>query len=104
MLHQVKRNLLRREDVGRDGRIARQYSHTLDPFIALGAGLILVTILLYVGWVLLDWRNGILLFLGVLLLALIIAVCVVAIQQLGQSSRREYRSVSRTLKNAGHGS
>jgi two-component system, OmpR family, sensor histidine kinase SenX3 len=42
-------------------------------FIALGAGLILVTILLYVGWVLLDWRNGILLFLGVLLLALIIA-------------------------------
>src|SRR5205814_9826082 len=42
-------------------------------FIALGAGLILVIILLYVGWVLLDWRTGILLFLGVLLLALIIA-------------------------------
>ena len=42
-------------------------------FIALGAGLILVIILLYVGWVLLDWRNGILLFLGILLLALIIA-------------------------------
>lgn len=42
-------------------------------FIALGAGLILVTILLYVGWVLLDWRTGILLFLGVLLSALIIA-------------------------------
>jgi two-component system, OmpR family, sensor histidine kinase SenX3 len=42
-------------------------------FIALGAGLILVIILLYVGWVLLDWRNGILLFLGILLLAFIIA-------------------------------
>src|ERR1017187_5409066 len=42
-------------------------------FIALGTGLILVVILLYVGWVLLGWRSGILLFLGVLLLAVIIA-------------------------------
>jgi signal transduction histidine kinase len=42
-------------------------------FIALGAGLTLVIILLYVGWVLLGWRSGILLFLGILLLALIIA-------------------------------
>jgi|SRR5579883_332287 len=41
-------------------------------FIALGAGLILVTLLLYVGWVLLNWRTGVLLFLGVLLLAIII--------------------------------
>ena len=41
-------------------------------FIALGAGLISVTILLYVGWVLLNWRTGILLFLGILLLAAII--------------------------------
>src|SRR6266480_4524358 len=42
-------------------------------FISLGVGLISVILLLYVGWVLLDWRTGILLFLGVLLLALIIA-------------------------------
>jgi len=42
-------------------------------FIALGAGLIFVTLLLYIGWVLLNWRTGILLFLGVLLLALIIS-------------------------------
>src|SRR5215470_10730929 len=42
-------------------------------FIALGACLISVIILLYVGWVLLNWRSGILLFLGILLLALIIA-------------------------------
>jgi signal transduction histidine kinase len=42
-------------------------------FIALGAGLTIVVILLYVGWVLLGWRSGILLFLGILLLALIIA-------------------------------
>ena len=41
-------------------------------FIALGVGLISVILLLYVGWVLLNWRTGILLFLGVLLLAVII--------------------------------
>ena len=42
-------------------------------FIALGAGLISVILLLYIGWVLLNWRTGILLFLGLLLLAMIIA-------------------------------
>src|SRR5215469_16821527 len=42
-------------------------------FIALGAGLIVVTLLLYIGWVLLDWRAGILLFFGILLAAMIIA-------------------------------
>jgi two-component system, OmpR family, sensor histidine kinase SenX3 len=42
-------------------------------FIALGTGLTLVSILLYVGWVTWGWRSGILLFLGIVLLALIIA-------------------------------
>ena len=42
-------------------------------FIALGAGLISVTVLLYIGWVLLNWRTGILLFFGVVLALLIIA-------------------------------
>lgn len=42
-------------------------------FIALGAGLISVILLLYIGWVLLNWRAGILLFFGVLLLAMIIS-------------------------------
>jgi signal transduction histidine kinase len=42
-------------------------------FITLGAGLILIAILLYIGWVVLNWRTGILVFLGVLLLAFIIA-------------------------------
>ncbi len=42
-------------------------------FIAMGAGLIFVTLLLYIGWVLLDWRKGILLLFGVLLLAVIIS-------------------------------
>jgi two-component system, OmpR family, sensor histidine kinase SenX3 len=41
-------------------------------FIALGAGLITVILLLYIGWVLLNWRTGVLLFLGVLLLAALI--------------------------------
>jgi signal transduction histidine kinase len=41
--------------------------------IALGAGLISVILLLYIGWVLLTWRTGILLFLGALLLAMIIS-------------------------------
>jgi len=42
-------------------------------FIALGIGLISVIILLYVGWVLLNWRTGILLFLGTLLAFAIIS-------------------------------
>src|ERR1035438_1039177 len=42
-------------------------------FIALGAGLVVVTLLLYVGGLVLDWRAGIRLFLGFILLAVIIA-------------------------------
>jgi signal transduction histidine kinase len=42
-------------------------------FISLGAVLIVVIVLLYVGNVLHPWRTGILLFLGILLLAMIIA-------------------------------
>jgi signal transduction histidine kinase len=42
-------------------------------FIALGAGLISVILLLYVGWVLLNWHTGILVFFGILLLAVVIA-------------------------------
>ncbi|PYT17200.1 MAG: two-component sensor histidine kinase [Acidobacteria bacterium] len=50
---------------------------SIAVFITLGACLILVCILLYVGWVLLDWRNGMLLFLGLLLLTLIISGVVI---------------------------
>lgn len=46
-------------------------------FIVLGAALVLIIILLYVGWVVLNWRTGVLLILGILLLALIIAGIVV---------------------------
>ncbi len=41
-------------------------------FIAMGVGLISVIVLLYIGWVLLNWHTGILLFLGSLLALLII--------------------------------
>jgi len=57
-------------------------------FIVLGAALILVTILLYVGWVLLNWRRGFLLALGILLLALIIAGVVVNTTFLVREIRR----------------
>ena len=42
-------------------------------FVAMGAGLIAFILLLYVGWVLLGWHNGILLFFGVVLLLVVIA-------------------------------
>jgi signal transduction histidine kinase len=42
-------------------------------FISLGVGLIAVLLFLYIGWVLLGWHNGILIFFGVLLLLLVIA-------------------------------
>jgi len=42
-------------------------------FISLGAGLTVFTILLYVGWVVLDWQRGILLFFGFIVVAVIVA-------------------------------
>ena len=46
---------------------------TIALFIALGVGVIIIAVLLYVGWVLLNWHHGLLLVLGVLLLATLIA-------------------------------
>src|SRR6202048_1045546 len=46
---------------------------SIAVFITLGAGLISFIVLLYVGWVLLGWQNGILLFFGILLVSLVIA-------------------------------
>ncbi len=46
---------------------------SIAVFITLGAGVIAFIVLLYVGWVLLGWRNGILLFFGILLVLLVIA-------------------------------
>ncbi|MDX2149310.1 MAG: HAMP domain-containing sensor histidine kinase [Bryobacteraceae bacterium] len=50
---------------------------SIAVFIALGVALIAVILLLYIGWVLLNWRTGILLILGLLLLAVTIAGVVV---------------------------
>ena len=57
-------------------------------FIALGAGLITVTVLLYVGWVLLNWRHGILVALGALLLMMIIGGVVINTTFLVREIRR----------------
>ncbi len=57
-------------------------------FIALGAGLITVTVLLYVGWVLLNWRHGILVFLGAVLLAMIVSGVVINTTFLVREIRR----------------
>ena len=46
-------------------------------YIAFGIGLILVILLLYLGWVQLNWRHGALLVLGVLLLVIIISGVIV---------------------------
>src|SRR5580704_18008442 len=57
-------------------------------FIVLGVGLVSVILLFYVGWVLLHWHTGILLFLGVLLLAMIISGVVVNTTFLVRELRR----------------
>src|SRR5438874_1253350 len=41
-------------------------------FIALGVASISILLVLYIGWILLNWRAGLLLFLGVLLVLMII--------------------------------
>jgi two-component system, OmpR family, sensor histidine kinase SenX3 len=41
--------------------------------IVLGVGMISVILLLYIGWVLLNWKHGILLALSVLLLLMILS-------------------------------
>jgi signal transduction histidine kinase len=46
---------------------------SIGLFIALSVGLISVILLLYVGWVLLSWRTGVFLALGILLLAMLIS-------------------------------
>ena len=61
---------------------------TIAFFISLGVGLILVILLLYIGSVLISWRTGVLLFLGVLLLAVIIAGVVVNTTFLVREIRR----------------
>ena len=57
-------------------------------FISLGVGLVLVILLLYIGSLLINWRTGVLLFLGVILLSMIIAGVVVNTTFLVREIRR----------------
>lgn len=57
-------------------------------FISLGIGVILVVLLLYIGWVLLGWRNPLLLFFGVVLVLMVIAGVVLNTTYLVREIRR----------------
>ena len=50
---------------------------TIVFFICLGIGLISLAVALNVGWIILNWREGVLLFFGIVFFALLIAVVVV---------------------------
>jgi two-component system sensor histidine kinase SenX3 len=50
---------------------------TIVFFLCLGIGLVALAVALNVGWVILNWREGVLLFFGVIFFALIIAGMVV---------------------------
>jgi two-component system sensor histidine kinase SenX3 len=49
-----------------------RHRRSIAFFIALGVASISVLLVLYIGWILLNWRNGLLLVLGVLLVLMII--------------------------------
>jgi len=50
---------------------------TIAFFLSLGVGLIALAVALNVGWIILNWRQGVLLFFGIVFFALLIAGVVV---------------------------
>jgi two-component system sensor histidine kinase SenX3 len=50
---------------------------TIVFFLCLGIGLVALAVALNVGWIILNWREGVLLFFGIVFFALIIAGMVV---------------------------
>jgi two-component system, OmpR family, sensor histidine kinase SenX3 len=50
---------------------------TIVFFLCLGVGLVALAVALNVGWIILNWREGVLLFFGIIFFALIIAGMVV---------------------------
>lgn len=50
---------------------------TIVFFLCLGAGLVALAVALNVGWIILNWREGVLLFFGIVFFALLIAGMVV---------------------------
>jgi signal transduction histidine kinase len=61
---------------------------TVVFFLCLGIGLVALAVALNVGWVILNWREGVLLFLGVIFFALIIAGMIVNTSFLVREIRR----------------
>jgi two-component system, OmpR family, sensor histidine kinase SenX3 len=61
---------------------------TIAFFLSLGIALVAVAIALNVGWIILNWREGVLLFLGVIFFALIIAGLIVNTSFLVREIRR----------------
>jgi two-component system sensor histidine kinase SenX3 len=65
---------------------------TIAFFLCLGIGLVALAVALNVGWIILNWREGVLLFFGIVFFALIIAGMVVntifLVRELRRSERR----------------
>jgi signal transduction histidine kinase len=61
---------------------------TIAFFLSLGIALVTVAIALNVGWIILNWREGVLLFLGVIFFALIIAGLIINTSFLVREIRR----------------
>jgi two-component system sensor histidine kinase SenX3 len=61
---------------------------TIVFFVCLGIGLVALAIALNVGWIILNWREGVLLFFGIVFFALIIAGMIVNTSFLVRELRR----------------
>lgn len=61
---------------------------TIVFFVCLGIGLVALTVALNVGWIILNWREGVLLFFGIVFFALIIAGMIVNTSFLVRELRR----------------
>src|SRR3954467_3615936 len=61
---------------------------TIAFFIVLGVCMVLLAVGLNVGWIILNWREGVLLFLGVIFFALLIAGLIVNTSFLVREIRR----------------
>src|SRR5437660_12320441 len=57
-------------------------------FVVLGVCLVAVAVALNVGWIILNWREGVMLFLGVILFAVLIAGLIVNTSFLVREIRR----------------
>lgn len=66
----------RRYNLGNAMRISSRRG-TIVFFLCLGVGLVALAVALNVGWIILNWREGVLLFFGIVFFALIIAGMVV---------------------------